>query len=126
MKSKKWIVYGATGVIGLGLLAGGAAAAATAMDLRDAEGTTLPGGQLTGKSAANLDGSTPITMDVTDDTATVVTTVTPTVSPVTPVTPPSPVTPVTQATPPTPPSPLTPPSPVTPATPASAASAPSN
>lgn len=123
MKTKKWIAYGVTGIVGLGLIAGGATAAAAAMDLRDPEGTTLPGGQLTGTSTPTLDGSTPVTVDVTNDTAKVVTAVTPTPSPVTPPSATTPVTtptPVTQATPP---SPLTPPSPVTPATPATPASA---
>lgn len=125
MKTKKWIVYGATGVVGLGLIAGGATAAAAAMDLRDAEGATLPGGQLTGKAPSTFDSSTPVRMQVTEDDATVVSAPSPTPA-ASPQPAPSPATPATPATPASPVTPVTPPSPVTPPTPASAVSAASN
>jgi hypothetical protein len=124
VKSKKWIAYGVTGVVGLGLIAGGATAAAVAMDLRDAEGTTLPGGELTGKGKAALEVSEPVRIQVTDDSAAILTAPT-AVTPATPLTPVTPVTVVTPQTPPSPVTPATPVSPVTPASPASAVSAPS-
>ena len=121
MDRKKWVAYGVSGVVGLGILAGGAVTAAQAMDLRSLDGQTIPGGSLTGK--ASLVSETP---DATP---------TPTPSPSASHTGPSPVTTPTAATPPTPPtpasapSPVTPPSPVSPVSPASpvsVVSAPSN
>ncbi|WP_449278381.1 hypothetical protein [Leucobacter sp. GX24907] len=47
MDKKKWIAYGATGLVGLGLFAGGAAAAANAMELRTTDGTVVSGGPIT-------------------------------------------------------------------------------
>lgn len=119
MDRKKWIAYGVGGVVGIGILAGGAVTAAQAMDLRSLDGQTIPGGSLTGK--ASLVSETPGA-----------TTPAPAPSPSATHTGPSPVTPPTAATPPTAPtpatspSPVTPPSPVSPASPVSVTSAPSN
>lgn len=44
---KKWIAYGVTGAVGIGVLAGGAVAAASSMDLRTTDGTVVPGGAIT-------------------------------------------------------------------------------
>lgn len=43
----KWMVYGATGLVGLGVFAGGAAAVANAMELRTTEGTVISEGAIT-------------------------------------------------------------------------------
>ncbi|QTV79677.1 hypothetical protein [Microbacterium sp. NIBRBAC000506063] len=57
MDKKKWIAYGITGVVGLGVVAGGATAAASSMDLRTQDGTVVPGSTITnGKSV--IDGTT--------------------------------------------------------------------
>jgi len=129
--NKKWIAYGVTGAVGLGLVAGGASAMASAMDLRTTDGTVVPGGAITGKNGSVLDR--PVTLSVSDTSVTVVSAATPTVvtpasaaTPATapsPTTSPSPVTPNTPPTPASPASPVTPPSPVSPATPASPVSA---
>lgn len=134
-KKTTWVAYGVTGVIGLGVLAGAATAAASAMDLRSADGTTIPGGQLTGKNGSLLERPT-VQLRVDGQSVTVVSAPSPTPigaddttpdaaqpSVVTPVTPPSAATP---ATPATPVSPATPASPSTPVTPASVVSAASN
>ncbi|RZI80226.1 MAG: hypothetical protein EOO67_19650, partial [Microbacterium sp.] len=105
---KKWIAYSVTGAVGLGLVAGGATAMASAMDLRTTDGTVVPGGAITGKNGSVLDR--PVTLNVSDTSVTVVSAATP-----------AEVTAVTPATPNTAPSPTTSPSPVTPATPASPA-----
>lgn len=47
-KKNKWIMYGATGVIGFGLLAGGAATVANAMEL-ETSSSTVAGGIISGK-----------------------------------------------------------------------------
>lgn len=44
MTTKRWIVYGVAGTLGLGVLAGAAVATATAMELRTDDGTVLDGG----------------------------------------------------------------------------------
>ncbi|UOQ55736.1 hypothetical protein MUN78_08385 [Leucobacter allii] len=49
---KKWIVYGATGAVGLALFASSAAVAAHAMDLRTSSGAVVPGGVLGGSETA--------------------------------------------------------------------------
>jgi hypothetical protein len=78
MNSKqKWIVYGVTGAMGIGVLAGGAAAAASAMDLRTTDGTTVPGGVITGRDAGVLDRGN-VQMRVTDSSVTVVSALSPT------------------------------------------------
>jgi hypothetical protein len=72
MNSKqKWIVYGVTGAMGIGVIAGGAAAAASAMELRTTDGTTVPGGVITGRDAGVLDRGN-VQMRVTDSSVTVV------------------------------------------------------
>ena len=40
-KNTRWIVIGATGTLGLGLVAGGALTAANAFEIRDANGATV-------------------------------------------------------------------------------------
>lgn len=129
--NKKWIAYSVTGVVGVGLLAGGASAVASSMDLRTGDGQTIPGGPLVGstESSPAVIESPKVTLSVTDTSVTVVSTVTPTPSPLTPVTPATPVSPVTPATPAspaTPPSPASPVSKVSPVSPVSVASAASN
>lgn len=68
---KKWITFGAIGVVGLGILAGGAAATAASMDLRSTDGTVLPGGAITGRESGVLDRSG-VQMNVTDTSVSVV------------------------------------------------------
>lgn len=134
MEKRKWIAYGVTGAVGVGIVAGGAAVAANAMEIRTIEGTTLPGGAIVYGDAKTADKGAIATgkMELRD-TGTSVSVVTPpsaTTAPSvasppapSPVTPPSPVTqpsPITQPSPVTPPSPATPPSPVSAPSPASA------
>lgn len=78
MNSKqKWIVYGVTGAMGISVLAGGAAAAASAMDLRTTDGAPVPGGVITGRDAGVLDRGN-VQMRVTDSSVTVVSAPSPT------------------------------------------------
>lgn len=66
---KKWILYGATGVVGLSLLAGGAVAAANAMDFRTQTGQVESGGTLTGlDSAVSNADATKVTANTTAST----------------------------------------------------------
>ncbi|WP_460784561.1 hypothetical protein [Microbacterium tumbae] len=131
MSTKKWIAYGVTGLVGLGVVAGGAAATASTMDLHTTEGTVVPGGAVTNRGNV-LDTAT-VQLQQTNSSVTVVTapsaaTVPTPATAVTPQTAPSPTTAPSPKTPPspaTPPSPVTPPSAASPTTPASAASAPS-
>ncbi len=117
MNSKqKWIVYGVTGAMGIGVLAGGAAAAASAMDLRTTDGTTVPGGVITGRDAGVLDRGN-VQMRVTDSSVTVVSAPSPTPVAVDP----SP-SPASVASAPSAPSPASAPSPMSAASPASVAS----
>ncbi|MEV7694693.1 hypothetical protein AB0N73_15310 [Microbacterium sp. NPDC089189] len=55
MDKKKWLTYGVGGVLGAGILAGGATVAAQAMELRTSDGQVLPGGAITGRESAALD-----------------------------------------------------------------------
>ena len=113
-KNTRWIVIGATGTLGLGLVAGGALTAANAFEIRDANGVTVatvptstPG--VGSDVSPTSDPATPAASDASD-------TMTPTASPVTS----SPSSPMTSSpTSPMTSSPMTvsPPSPVTPATP---------
>ena len=48
MNKKKWIAYGVTGIVGLGIIAGGAAAAAQSMDLRTIDDERISSGTLNG------------------------------------------------------------------------------
>lgn len=70
MNVKKWIAYGATGALGLGVIAGGAAAAASTMDLRTQDGAVVPGGAIT-ERASVLDGKK-VQLRQTDSAVTVV------------------------------------------------------
>lgn len=70
MNVKKWIAYGATGAVGLGVIAGGAVAAASTMDLRTQDGTVVPGGAIT-ERASVLDGDK-VQLRQTDSAVTVV------------------------------------------------------
>src|SRR5690606_3309868 len=70
MNVKKWIAYGATGAVGLGVIAGGAAAAASTMDLRTQDGAVVPGGAIT-ERASVLDGKK-VQLRQTDSAVTVV------------------------------------------------------
>src|SRR5690606_36544676 len=47
MNKKKWIFTGVAGVVGLGIVAGGAAATASTMNLQTTDGTAIPGGAIT-------------------------------------------------------------------------------
>ncbi|MGR0220211.1 hypothetical protein [Agromyces sp. ZXT2-6] len=115
-KTKRWIVIGASGTLGLGLVAGGALAAANAFELRDVPGTVQPeqAGTVSGETPAGIaPASTSSPATPTASTApSASTAASPTQAPQSV----SPATPVSAATPPTPASPVTP---------ASAASAPS-
>lgn len=115
-KTKRWIVIGASGTLGLGLVAGGAMAAANAFELRDVPGTV----QL--EQAATVSEQAPATTApaVTPSPATPSAPTAPTAA--SPAEAPQAVSPVSPVTPA---SPMTPSSPVTPASPASPASAPS-
>lgn len=110
-KTTRWIVIGASGTLGLGLIAGGALTAANAFEIRDANGVTVETVPASGSDVSPTpEPATPTTTDGSD-------TMTPTASPVTSspsspmtsspsspmtVSPPSPVTPDTPPTPPTP------------------------
>jgi hypothetical protein len=78
---QKWIAYGLTGAVGIGILAGAATAAANAMDLRTTEGTTMPGGVITGGEGRVLDLST-VQRGLADSSITVVSAPSPTPVPV--------------------------------------------
>jgi hypothetical protein len=78
---QKWIAYGLTGAVGIGILAGAATAAANAMDLRTTEGTTMPGGVITGGEGGVLDLST-VQRGLADSSITVVSAPSPTPVPV--------------------------------------------
>lgn len=118
MNSKqKWIVYGVTGAMGISVLAGGAAAAASAMDLRTTDGATVPGGVITGRDAGVLDRGN-VQMRVTDSSVTVVSAPSPTPVAVDP----SP-SPVSVASAPSPQTPASAPSVASPVSAASVASA---
>jgi hypothetical protein len=112
---KKWIAYGVTGALGLGLVAGGATAAAAAMDLRTTDGAVVPGGAITGKNGSVLDKPT-VSLSVSDTSVTVVSAATPAqVTGASPVSAPSPTaspSPVSKQTPASPVSKQTPASPV--------------
>ncbi len=51
MNGKKWVAYGVTGLVGIGIISGGAAAVASSMDLRTEQGTVVPGGAITERSS---------------------------------------------------------------------------
>ncbi len=71
MVSKKWMTYGTIGAVGLVVLGGGAAAVASTMDLRSADGTVLPGGSIDDRGGV-LDRSG-LQLRVTDTSVSVVT-----------------------------------------------------
>jgi cell division septation protein DedD len=84
MNKKKWITYGVTGIVGLGLIAGGAAAAAQSMDLRTIDDQRISNG--------TLDGTLSTDQPVVDDpTPTAGPSATTAVTPPSTVSPPSPV-----------------------------------
>ena len=119
MQKKTWIAVSATSVLGLGLLAGGATAAANAMSLTEGStGATVPG---LSDRPAELEGSgqsADVSFSVQSDSI-----VTP--SPATPASPISPVSAQSVQSPvsvQTPASPVSVPSPVSPASPVSVAS----
>lgn len=119
MQKKTWIAVSATSVLGLGLLAGGATAAANAMSLTEGStGATVPG---LSDRPAELKGSgqsADVSFSVQSDSI-----VTP--SPATPASPISPVSAQSVQSPvsvQTPASPVSVPSPVSPASPVSVAS----
>lgn len=71
MNSKtKWIAFGATGIVGLSLIAGGAAVNASTMDLRTNDGTEVPATLKSGKSVLDREA---ITLRVSDGAVSVVT-----------------------------------------------------
>jgi hypothetical protein len=74
---QKWIAYGLTGVVGIGVIAGGAAATASAMDLRTTDGTIVPGGAITGRDGGMLERGN-VQLRVTDSSVTVVSAPSPT------------------------------------------------
>ncbi|MGF3054271.1 hypothetical protein ACQUSY_09980 [Microbacterium sp. YY-03] len=55
MAAKKWVMYGVSGVLGLGVLAGAASLAASAMELHTNDGNVLDGG--------GVDAGTIVTVD---------------------------------------------------------------
>ena len=57
MNKKKWIFTGVAGVVGLGIVAGGAAATASTMNLQTTNGTVIPDGAIT-ERAGVLDSKT--------------------------------------------------------------------
>jgi len=132
MNSKKWIFTGVAGVVGLGIVAGGAAATASTMNLQTTDGTVIPGGAIN-ERASVLDGKT-VQLRQTNSAVTVVSApsaanVDSTASVPSPATAPSPApTPASAPSPaPSPASAPSPaPSPVSAPTAASVASAPSN
>jgi len=125
--NKKWIAYGVTSIVGLGVISGGAVAAAAAMDLRTTEGTVLPGGALTGKNGSFLD-SPSVQLRVTGSAVTLVSAASPAqlasaASPASPLSTNSPASPPSAQSPASPPSansPASPPSAKSPASPPSA------
>ncbi|MFV0373784.1 hypothetical protein [Microbacterium sp.] len=74
--SRTWIAYSVTGAIGLGIVAGGAAAAAAAMDLRTADDQVLPGGAISGPQGDVLEQPT-VQLRVTGSAVELVTAATP-------------------------------------------------
>lgn len=127
MKKRKWIAYGVTGAVGVGIVAGGATVAANAMEIRNAEGTPLPAAAITHDGASADNGSIDTGKVELRHTGTSVSVVTPPSATTAP-TPNTPQTPVSQPSPPspvTPPSPVSVPSPVSPASSGTVASAPS-
>lgn len=141
--NKKWIIYGVTGLAGIGIVAGGATAAAASMDLRTTDGTTVSGGALTDRGAAVngksvIDGER-VQLSQTNSSVTVVSAPSASTVASTPSSPsagsvasaasaPDPQAPVQMSTPsaPSAPSPATSASPVSAPTAASVASAPSS
>lgn len=122
MQKKTWIAVSATSVLGLGLLAGGATAAANAMSLT--EGST--GATVSGLSdrPAELKGSgqsADVSFSVQSDSIVTPSPATP-ASPISPVSAQSVQSPVSVQTPASPVSPVSVPSPVSPASPVSVAS----
>jgi hypothetical protein len=103
MQAKKWIIIGAAGTLGLGIIAGGAAAMADSLDLRDVSdvSTVQP------VEGTSTDGGVGNTVSGTDS----------------PVSTPSPATPVSSQSAMSTPSAVTPPSAQSPATTASVTSA---
>ena len=83
MNRKKWITYGVTGIVGLGLIAGGAAAVAQSMDLRTIDDQRISNG--------TLDGTLSTDQPVVEPTQTADPSVTTAVTPPSTVSPPSPV-----------------------------------
>lgn len=75
--NRTWITYGVTGIVGVGLIAGGATAAAASMELRTTAGEVVSGGAITGKDGSVLDRPT-VHLQVTGSSATVVSANTPT------------------------------------------------
>lgn len=70
MNKKKWIFTGVAGIVGLGVVAGGAAATASTMDLKTTDGTVIPGGAITERSGV-LDANT-VQLRQTNSSVTVV------------------------------------------------------
>ncbi|WP_168914834.1 hypothetical protein [Microcella flavibacter] len=119
MQKKTWIAVSATSVLGLGLLAGGATAAANAMSLTEGStGATVPGLSDRPTELKGSGQSADVSFSVQSDSI-----VTP--SPATPASPISPVSVQSVQSPvsvQTPASPVSVPSPVSPASPVSVAS----
>lgn len=119
MKTRKWIAYGATGLLGLGVFAGTATLAANAMELRTDDGAVLQEGAIThsGKQLRTAH------IDTTGDTPSL--SIVSAASPTTAGTPASAATPasVASAVSAPAPAPASPVSAASPASPASAASA---
>ena len=70
MNKKKWIFTGVAGVVGLGIVAGGAAATASTMNLQTTDGTVIPGGAIN-ERAGVLSGNT-VQLRETNSSVTVV------------------------------------------------------
>lgn len=77
MNKTRWVAYGVTGVVGLGALAGGAAAAASTMELRTTGGTIVPGGAITDGHGDVIDRGA-VSLRVTDSSVTVISAPSPT------------------------------------------------
>ena len=104
MSKKKWIAYGVTGIVGLGLIAGGAAAAAQSMDLRTIDDERISSGTLNGTLSTDQPLVDPSpSVDPSAPTA---------VTPPTATSAPSATTQPSPTTQPSQPSPVSPPSPV--------------
>ncbi|GAA1768487.1 hypothetical protein [Agromyces humatus] len=105
MHAKKWIIIGAAGTLGLGILAGGAAAVADTLDLRDVQGGISSVQPVVSNNGTSTDGtSTDGTQDAVAPTSSPVSTQSPaspmsTPSPVSPVSTPSPVSAVSAQSP---------------------------